>query len=366
MLLTHANLQKKTYNDLSLIQLAELIVQDSDRAALNEFHDNRQLFRFGSGPAMLFADFVESLCESCWALELANSNYNLLEKARDHLIDRFCNIPTEQTPQGPDCRYYFDGFLEQMHTLCLQKDMNPLEKELLSVRTLQQMTMRHFMYCIKEGSRSLNPLRTRYQWHLDGDIIIVWMPVTIGGNNRRLWLEEHIDDPDPSRPGEKYRIQQIIDSELGFGEISCMGDYKYTLSTDCRLEEAQPADTDDDTGVSDIAKAVVDEKAKNIHLMRPSVRVLGRTKLKKLITRIFDQITEGSYDEKRLAQRFGMSQSSLTRFAGSRWQISANSRPPDLWSNLAQLLSKNGSPFSSIARSCGIWKQVQEIIKVSG
>ena len=100
MQLTYTNLQKKTYKDLSLIKLAELIVQDSDRTALNEFHDNRELFRFGDNPAMLFADFVDSLCESCWALKLANSNYNLLEKARDHLIDRFSNIPTEQMPRA--------------------------------------------------------------------------------------------------------------------------------------------------------------------------------------------------------------------------------------------------------------------------
>jgi len=253
-----------------------------------------------------------------------------------------------------------------MHTLCQQKHINPFEKEALAVKTLQQMAVRHFIYCIKESSRSLNPLRSRYQWHLDGTIIIVWMPVTITGNNRRLWLEEHIDDPNPNRPDEKQRIQQIIDSELGFGEVSHMGNFKYTLSADCRLEEIQPANTDDETGVSDMAKAVVDEKAKNIHLMRPSVRILGRTKLRKLITRIFEQITEGCYEEKTLAQRFGLSQSSLTRFAGRRWQISTNSRPPDLWSNLAQLLSKNGTVFSSMAKACGIWKDVQEVIKVSG
>jgi len=214
--------------------------------------------------------------------------------------------------------------------------------------------------------RDFLPSFTRYQWHLNGDIIIVWMPITITGNKRRLWLEEHIDDPKPSRPGEKYRIQQIIDSELGFGEISHMGDYKYTLSVDHRLKETQPINTEDGTTVCDIAKAVVEEKARNIHLMRPSVRILGRTKLGKLITRIFEQITEGCYDEKKLAQRFGLSQSSLTRFAGSRWQISANSRPPDLWSNLAHLLAKNGTVFSSVAKACGIWKQVQEVIKVSG
>ena len=356
----------KTYKDLPLTKLAELIVQESDRAALNEFHDNRKLFRFGDNSAMLFADFVDSLCGSCWALKLVNSNYNLLEKARDHLIDRFCNLPTDQISQGPDCRYYFDGFLEQMHTLCRRKDINPLEKEVLAVKTLQQMAMRHFMYCIKESSRSLNPLRSRYQWHLNGDIIIVWMPLTITGNKRRLWLEEHIDDPDSNRPGEKQRIQQIIDSELGLGSINYMGDFKYTLSVDCGLEESQPSNTEDGTTVCDIAKAVVDEKAKNIHLMRPSVRILGRTTLRKLITRIFEQITEGCYDEKKLAQRFGLSQSSLTRFAGSRWQILANSRPPDLWSNLAHLLSKNGTAFSSIARSCGIWKKVQEVIRISG
>ena len=95
---------------MSIIRLAECIV-DSDREALCEFHDNRRIFRFEKNESLLLAEFIDTLCNSHWALGLAGHNYNLIEKTYDHLIDRFSNIPCDDYPQGSDCRYYFDAFL---------------------------------------------------------------------------------------------------------------------------------------------------------------------------------------------------------------------------------------------------------------
>ena len=358
------NIEYKTnYRTMSVIELVELIVEDSDRAALREFHDHRRIFRFGESQSLLLTDFIDALCNSPWALGLAGHNYNLIEKTYDHLIDRFSNIPNDNYPQGSDCRYYFDAFLASVYRLCRQDNIdNPLEKELLAAKTLQNMIVHHFKYCLKECTRNLNPLRTRYQWDVNGGSIIVWMPVLVSGHDRRVWLEEHIINPDPVNPAEKYRIQQIIDSQFGLPTIE---DFEYCRETFIQQDDRHLLPDQEEIDVKGLASAVADEKSKNIDGMRPAIKALGKQKLGDLICCIFQDISYDSYEEKRIAEKFCISRATLSRFAGSRWHISACERCPDLWSNLARVLAKN-TAFTEAARQYGIWDKVLKIIEIKG
>ena len=354
--------QKTDYHTMSIIRLAECIV-DSDREALCEFHDNRRIFRFEKNESLLLAEFIDTLCNSRWALGLAGHNYNLIEKTYDHLIDRFSNIPCDDYPQGSDCRYYFDAFLTSIHRLFKQNNVeNPLQKELLSVKALQNRVLHHFKYCLKESARDLNPLRTRYQWDVSGSTIIVWMPVFIAGNNRKAWLEEHILAPDPANPTEKYRIQQIIDRELG---MPAFEDYEYCRENFGEHDSRYSLPGQEIIDVKGLASAVADEKVENINSLRPAIKALGKQKLGNLIRCIFRDISYDSYEEKSIAHRFGISQSTLTRFAGSRWQISAFERCPDLWSNLARVLAGN-TDFTEAAKQYGLWDKILKTIEIKG
>ena len=64
-------------------------------------------------------------------------------------------------------------------------------------------------------------------------------------------------------------------------------------------------------------------------------------------------------------KEFKISRSTLSRFAGSRWNISTSERCPDLWSNLARVLANN-KYFTKAAKDYGIWDKVQKTIKIKG
>ncbi|MBN2590815.1 MAG: hypothetical protein JXA96_13205 [Sedimentisphaerales bacterium] len=350
------------YHNTPLMDLVKLISEESDRAALCEFHDHRRLFCFDTHQSLLLAEFVDILCNSRWALALAGHNYNLIEKSYDNLIDRFSNIPSDDHPNGPDCRYYFDAFLASAHKSFRQNGIkSSLEKELLGAKTLQHMVIHHFKYCLRESARDLNPLRTRYQWETNGGTIIVWMPVLLSGSARKTWLQEHIHDPDPANPAEKYRIQQIIDNELGFPAIEDFECCRDTLIQ--QISHSLP--NQEEIDVKGLASAVADEKIENIDCMRPAIKSLGKQKLGDLIRCIFQDISYDNYEEKNISHKFGVSPSTLSRFAGSRWHISAFERCPDLWSNLARVLANN-TAFTEAARRYGIWDKVLKTIEIKG
>ena len=367
-MLTYSKLPQTNnkYYDTSIVELTRFIVEDSDRTALKVFHDHRPIFQFNDSAPLLFVEFAESLCGSRWALQLAGSNYNLLEKTYDHLIDRFSNIPTDTYPEGPDCRYYFNSFLGQFDRLCEQQVIeNPLEKELLAGRILQNMVIKNCIYCLKESQRCCNPLRSRYEWPIDGEVVVVWVPMSIPGSVRRTRLQELIPDADPKRPGEKYRIQRIIDEVWGIPSLEhseFLEEFIYDGYKNSGHESVLP--DEQQIEVKGLADAVADEKSDNIDRMRPAIRQLGPGKLRRLIQQIFSDIADGTYQEKTLAGRFNISGATFTRFAGSRWRISSDSRCPDLWSNLAQTLSQHKS-FTEAAKQCRIWESVLQIIEIT-
>ena len=68
-----------------------------------------------------------------------------------------------------------------------------------------------------------------------------------------------------------------------------------------------------------------------------------------------------AYEEKRLADAFGISRATFTRFAGSRWKMDADGRVPDLWANTAQTLAAH-APFMEAAEEAGVWNNVELIL----
>ena len=110
-----------------------------------------------------------------------------------------------------------------------------------------------------------------------------------------------------------------------------------------------------------LAKVVADEKAANIDLQRPAIRALGKLQLKQLILRIFENLAQEAYEEKRLADVFGISRTTFTRFAGSRWEAALARRVPDLWANTAQTLATHG-PFMEAAQEAGVWDNVELVL----
>jgi len=363
-ILSHTD--ERPYQQMSLIDLAERIDRFGDPIALHELHSFRTLFQLRGEEPMLMVSFITRVCEKSWVFRLCGYDRSAADVARDLTQDKFFQLSQEKGSKqsgpdypGPDCRHYYRGFLAVVRKWqASQSQVGTLRDEIVAARILQRMVVRHIRLSCLEARRNANPTRSRYTWPVNGGSIAVFMPTAMRGCRRRTWLEENVDDPNPSRPDERNRIQAIINDRLG--------DIRHVpFDDDDGVSFRQPPRTglvssiEHDISVNGLAKVVADEKADNIHKQRPAIRSLGRSNLKRMILRVFEDLSSGSYEEKALAEGFGLSRATVSRFAGIRWDMSR--RIPDLWVNLSQTLANHAS-FIEAAQDANVWQEVQKVL----
>jgi len=356
---------------LALDELAERVEQHGDRLALKELIGHRQPFRFPGGQPLGPVQFIARLSETPWARRLAGGDERLLQEARDLTMDKFTLIPHDDRTEGnrsrggPDCRFYYRGFLTLYEGWCRDNpSANALDQEAAAAGLLQTFVVRHFRLACLEARRNGNPARSRYAWHVNGGTINLWMPTWMSGHSRRAWLDAHVEDLAPDRPGEQPRVQAIIDAELGVPRhVRFEGEDTQPLA-DRRSQTPLSSLIEQEIALHGLPDVVAEEKIENLHNMRPSIQALGGPMLKRLILRIFDDLRDGCYEEKRLAQIFGISRPALSRFAGSRWRTRPSARPPDLWLNLAMTLARHPA-YTEAAEEAGVWQQVQQTLEMA-
>jgi len=340
-----------TYAELELVELARLVVEESDRLALKEIHDNRPVFRFKKPRPLLLSEYLADLREDMLEFEGAERRtVAWADRAYDLTLDKFFHLPDARN--RIDCRLYYKPFI---HKISEKNRTNPLPSRLQSEAragiTLQWHVRNHFKLSLREAMRELDPFWSRYRWEVRGKSINLRLPNTLSGNQRRAWLDTNIPHPDPDRPGEKKRIQEIIDSSLS-GE--CL------VSMVAELEEPIPYDYDLSLPLSE---NVGQEKAHQIGHQRPAIRSLGPKKLKDLVQRIFEDLDAEEYRQNRIAREFGLSTGTLSRFAGANWDQDSPEKGaiPDLWVNTARFIVKN-PVFREAVREEGMLKQVYRVI----
>ena len=220
---------------------------------------------------------------------------------------------------------------------------------------MQGLVRRQFYLALLEIKRQLNPFRSRYDWKVSGGgTLTLYLPVAIKGLERRTWLEENIENPDPSREGERERIQSIINRAFINHRIVQLEDAQNIAD-----EKPRSSHWPDDGSEPSLAEVVAEEKAHNIKKQRPAVKELGTEKLKQLILRIFDEIRDTDYSDGKLAHDFGLSKGTFSRFAGSKWYKKETSLP-DLWRNTAKILAQDPA-FEGISKT--FQKQIQGTIE---
>jgi hypothetical protein len=113
-----------------------------------------------------------------------------------------------------------------------------------------------------------------------------------------------------------------------------------------------------------IGEIVAEEKAGRIKHQRRSIRALGKVALYRMILYIFENIGHSEYQDITVANTFGLSEATFSRFAGSQWNPS-NSFIPDLWLNTAQVLAVHPD-FKETALEAGVWEQVYKTLNKAG
>lgn len=339
------------YHSLSLVDLIKKIADSDDSQALYEFHNNRSAFIYNNGPPLVFVEYLNELRKSI--IRGGSTSFNVLQtadKVYDLTLEKFINLPTSSKPghsasrkndgtlkqNGPDCRLYYRAYLKRCAKSFNKKPPEgELEKEIRATKILQGLVRRQFLFSLLEAERGQNLFRSRYNWNVNGGTLTVYLPVIIKRLERRKWLEENIENPDPLRKGERERIQAIINRTFINQRIVQIEDAQ-NLSD----EKNCPSYWEGNGSKQSLAKVVAEEKADNIEKQRPTIKALGREKLKQLILRVFDEIRYSDYSDGKLAQDFALSKPTFSRFAGSKWKKNGHC-VPDLWRNTAKVLSKN-------------------------
>ena len=118
------NDNRELYRQLSLVALIKKIVDESDTLALEEFHNNRTVFRFRSGEKreLRFVEFLNGLCHRVEKdKSLGRQAFEIAAKAYDITLDKFSNLPEQSSSPlkadldkdraerggGSDCRLYY-------------------------------------------------------------------------------------------------------------------------------------------------------------------------------------------------------------------------------------------------------------------
>ncbi|MCX7013949.1 MAG: hypothetical protein NTW86_15590, partial [Candidatus Sumerlaeota bacterium] len=167
------------------------------------------------------------------------------------------------------------------------------------------------------------------------------------------------------RPGEKARVQGIIESRMGRRGVVGMEECECVEDRSARMDRLFSWAFLYGITVHGLVETVAQEKAASIERQRPAIRSLGRERLKALIHEVFERLEDPSKPAHETATRFGLSPASFSRFAGSRWREEPPSekegRVPDLWLNVARVLS-NHPGFVEAAKVSGVWPQVERVL----
>lgn len=346
-----------------LVGLIAIIVEKGSRTALCEFHDRRTVFNFRQSERLRLAEYVACLRDSA----SKGGDERVADEAYGLTIDRFSRLPAGEDPSrmprkvaGVDCRNYFRPFLSAVgYGASPLSAFGTPEMEYVAAKVLQGLVARHFRFALADARRQGSPGRSRYTWTLPHGRITLMMPAHINGRRRRTWLEQNVDDPDLRRPGERDRVQSIIDEKLGSQTFEYKDELDHISISSSNGVLPSPLNRPD--RVYDLAEAVADEKADSIEEQRTTIRYLGVRRLRDVIHRIFALLAEEMTDGD-IARQVGLDKVTYSRFAGRRW--GARASIPDLWANTAHVLASNPE-FAGVARR-RLRARIESIIQVTG
>ena len=363
----------------STVRLVMHIVEDADRLALRILLETRRLFYLLHEPPLLLPEFIMKL-RGRMAMR---ANYNaddckLADCTYDLTLDKYSNFPEpikksskphKRSLKGMriDCRKYYRAFLSafRMERKRL-KIRTQSQEEFLAGIVLQRLVLRNFFWSRKECERG-TPFSIRYAWVVDGGKIYLHYPSHMTAKEFKAWLNENVTDTNPRAPDEKKWIQSLIDEKLGRGHHVSLDESGIVRTLKAKEE---PCTTDTQEGYMfgrNLADAVAQEKVENIEKLRPGIRELGQNSIRKLVRQIFSALEHGDYELTKMAEQYGISKATLSRFAGSSWFEKMDGAQivtvPDLWENTAVVLAKNPVFLDTVLAS-GFGDKLKEVLRL--
>lgn len=375
------------------VELIRAVAEAGNRDALDELVTRRRLFHAATAEALSFIEYL-LVTRDNWEGHGYGRATELIDFTFDLTVDKFSHLPehkgdsdadetaaalhgsgkkpacNDDSPCGShdyrqskiDCRHQYRAFLKSLETCSrYQSATSGIEREAVLARELQKFIKRHLFLSRAEAWRRANPFVSRYEWKYDrANSIVVWMPKYLGGRERARWLKDNVNPPKPGKKGERERVQAIIYKKLKIPMFMPLVDIE---GWGPHSPVSSPRDTAVRNGCPDFVEFVATEKATKASEQMPAIAKLGPSKIERLVRAVFDNLASEAPKDGKVAEAFGLSASTFSRFAGSTWHKRPNADEleiPALWKNLAKILSEIDG-LQEIAARAGVLAAAREI-----
>lgn len=335
------------YKELTIIDLAELIAENSDKSALDEMLG--RCICPVNGEKLTICGYLLFLIEN--RKPQAYESAMTIEEAYNLAVLKFCSLSDNN---GPDCRRYYRAFLNYTKPLIAGVDV--IEKEIIAAEKLKAFVCRQFRWSYLDARRKVNGFSRPYYWNE----YKLQMPSVMTGRQCAKWLKDNIGRPSVKDTDEQRRLQQIIDENLFVPSIiplagDSFDDFKAkTITPLSEIIEKEVAS-------KSLSECIANEKADNLDSLRVSIARLGKEKVQKLVVAIFDAISTDSYKPSVLGARFGVNPAAMTRFASLKWKNGNGNSIPQLWANTARYVV-NLPQYSKMLYETGLYSELSSIV----
>lgn len=336
---------------MTIVDLVALIVEDADRAALDELL-NRSICTI-NGERLNVVSYLLFLKDSRKPEQY--ESVMTIEEAYNLALSKFCSFPKSDN-NSIDCRRYYQVYLR--YTLPLIFGKNIIDQEIIAARTLKNFLSRQFRWSLCDAARKGQGFSRPYLWNI-GAGYRLHMPSVMTGRQCKKWLQENIGRPDTQNSYEQQRIQQIIDERLFVPSVISLGTDcfdDFTAKTATPLGQLIEAETES----KPLSVCIAEEKADNLDSIRNSIARIGRDKVRKLVIAIFDAVIIDNYKPSVLGAMFGVNPAAMTRFASLKFDTNNGNNLPQLWRNVARYVV-NLPQYSKILYETGLYDKLSSM-----
>ncbi|MFC1895240.1 hypothetical protein ACFL0Q_01050 [Thermodesulfobacteriota bacterium] len=367
----------------STVSLIERIVSNSDRLALEVLFESRKLFRTNEKPRLSIIQHLIGLRDKLIPPKECDSHLlDVADCAYDLTLAKYSNFPNppgkkpkpklyHQRGDGVDCRLYYLAVLNKIQEkMEIDRPQGHIKEEEIAGLILQGLVTRNFNLSKLECER-FSKFTIRYAWEVSGKRFYLQYPSYMTPQQFKEWLIQNTQDIDLMKSDARIRIQSLINEKMKSGHDIQIDKIE---GTNDFIPEEEPSPIDVVEGIKftkDLADSVAKRKVRDIDKQRPVIRKLGKDNLECLINDLFKQMAEGEFEPGRIARKYGISKSTFSRFAGSKWsEINQNTEPasiPDLWRNTAKVLAGNPIFMETVIRTelAGRLKRILYLIEHS-
>ena len=346
-------------SSLSTYELLCLIVDNFDRDALNHLMQFRRII-YHDGIWIRIPEYILNLCQKRILYDPNRVRYEDDEEFKLRVNDltraRFLEFAKEGS-RGEGCITQYAYILDQIKNADFPENCIRMDKEIAG--KIKNSIFYHFNKCVKEAERHITQFQTRYEWQREGKtIMLLYRPTTIDVRHITRWLNESFPDIDPSDPNIKDTVQEALDKYFGSGFFTSL-DEEYDNGYPIFEPPVDPDEYNDSPEYHEIIRRIVQRKDIEFDELRPGIQNLGRDRMKELVAQILEGIAEGTFEQNKTANKFGVSKPTMSRFAGSNWDIDKNN-VPDLWRNAMRVILTQPE-FLEAAAETGLYEVIKKL-----